>query len=292
MYKILKFIYTHPLNKNNKIKSLLRFIKWQISSRLWKGAFIYDWINDSKLIIENGMTGATGNIYVGLMEYEDMSFLLHYLSKSDTFFDIGANVGVYSILASKVKNVKTISIEPLPDTYEKLKDNIKINRLSNIKYENIGLSDKKSKLYFTIDKDTMNSVAINSDENTKEVYVDTLDNLAERYIVPSVIKIDVEGYETNVLSGAHNVLKNKNCKILIIELNNSGLKYGYNDSDIHTNLLSYGFQSYTYNPFSRQLVKLDSYGYHNTIYIKSDYLNVVQKKVSESDFFSINGMKI
>ena len=80
MYRILKFIYTHPLNKNNKINSLLRFIKWQISSRLWNESFVYNWIDDSKLIIENGMTGATGNVYVGLMEYEEMSFLLHYFS--------------------------------------------------------------------------------------------------------------------------------------------------------------------------------------------------------------------
>jgi len=277
MYRILKFIYTHPLNKNNKINSLLRFIKWQISSRLWNESFVYNWIDDSKLIIENGMTGATGNVYVGLMEYEEMSFLLHYFSEKDTFFDIGANVGVFSILAAKVKNVKTISIEPLPNTYEKLKDNIQINRLSNIKYENIGLSDKKSKLYFTTDRDTMNSVAISSDIDIKEVNVDTLDNVAQRYEVPTVIKIDVEGYEANVLKGGRSVLRNKKLKILIIELNSSGLKYGHCDSDIHNNLLTYDFQSYTYNPFLRRLIKLDSYGSHNTIYIKSDYVDFVQK---------------
>jgi predicted RNA methylase len=78
------------------------------------------------------MTGATGNIYVGLMEYEDMSFLLHYLQKDDLFYDIGANVGVYTVLTSQVKEVKTVSIEPLPLTYEKLLDNININRLTNV----------------------------------------------------------------------------------------------------------------------------------------------------------------
>jgi hypothetical protein len=132
MINTIKFIYTHPLNKDNKIKAILRFIKWQISSRLWNSFFIYNWIGSSRLVIAKGMTGATGNIYVGLMEYEDMSFLLHYLQKDDLFYDIGANVGVYTVLTSQVKEVKTVSIEPLPLTYEKLLDNININRLTNV----------------------------------------------------------------------------------------------------------------------------------------------------------------
>jgi hypothetical protein len=64
MIDILKFIYNHPLNKDNKMGSILRFVKWQISSKLWNSPFIYNWIDNSKLIISKGMTGATGNIYM------------------------------------------------------------------------------------------------------------------------------------------------------------------------------------------------------------------------------------
>jgi FkbM family methyltransferase len=292
MIEILKFIYKHPLNKNGKIRAIIRFLKWQISSRLWSGSLVYNWINDSKLVISNGMTGATGNIYVGLMEYEDMSFLLHYLQKDDLFYDIGANVGVYTVLASKVKNTKTVCIEPLPTTYEKLIDNIQINRLDNVISLNIGLSHEKSKLYFTTDKDTMNGVALSSDSNKKEVDVDTLDNLSEIYGIPKVVKIDVEGYETNVLKGANKILTDDRLEVVILELNGNGVKYGFRDDDIHNNLKNIGFNSFIYNPFERKLIKLEKYGTHNTIYIRESLLNKVNDTIKNADKFECNGLLI
>lgn len=292
MINIIKFIYNHPLNKNNKIGAIVKFFLWQMSSKLWRGSFVFNWINNSKLIVSNGMTGATGNIYVGLMEYEDMSFLLHYIQKDDLFYDIGANVGVYTILASQVKKAKTISIEPLPLTYEKLLDNIQINRLTNVVSKNIGLSFEQSKLYFTTNKDTMNSVALDSDINKQEINVDTLDNLSMKYGIPKMIKIDVEGYETNVLKGAIDVLEDDALEVVILELNGSGKKFGFNDDDIHRNLFNFGFKPYSYNPFERKIIKLDSYGFHNTIYIKSQVFNKIKTIVENSVTFNCNGVNI
>jgi len=292
MINILKFIYGHPLNKENKVGSILRFIKWQLNSRLGGGSFVYNWINDSKLIIKNGMTGATGNIYVGLMEYEDMSFLLHYLQEDDLFYDVGANIGVYTVLASKVKKARTICFEPLPNTYEKLLDNIQINRLDNVISKNIGLSFEPSKLYFTTTKDTMNSVALESDKEKQEVDVDTLDNISQEYGIPKMIKIDVEGYETNVLKGANSILKSDTLEVIILELNGSGKKFGFNDDDIHNNLLEYGFLPYTYNPFDRKIIKLETYGTHNTIYIKNKILKKVDNIIKSCEKFNCNGFYI
>lgn len=292
MLEILKFIYKHPLNTNRKLKSLIKFFLWQIGSKIWSGSFVFDWIGDSKLIISKGMTGATGNIYVGLMEYQDMSFLLHYLREDDLFFDIGANVGVYTVLTSKIKKAKTISIEPLPSTYNKLIDNIQINRLENVTAENIGLSYEKSKLYFTTNKDTMNSVALSSDINKQEVDVDTLDNLSVKYGIPKVMKIDVEGYETNVLRGAKKVLASENLEVIILELNGSGEKFGFNDDDIHMHLEKLGFQACTYNPFERKIIRLDKFGSHNTIYIRKSSLKTIESVLINAVKFNCNGILI
>lgn len=292
MINIIKFIWQHPLNQNNKISAIIRFFKWQVVSRLWNGSYVYSWIGDSKLIISKGMTGATGNIYVGLMEYEDMSFLLHYLQKDDLFFDVGANVGVYTVLASKVRGSKTVCIEPLPSTYEKLKNNIQINRLDDVLSLNIGLSYEKSKLYFTSDKDTMNSVALDTDVNKQEVNVDTLDNISDNYGIPKAIKIDVEGYETNVLKGGNKVLQSDKLQVIILELNGSGKKFGFNDDDIHNDLKKSGFQACTYNPFDRKIVKLDKYGNHNTIYIRKNSLEQIETIVKKTEKFNCNGISL
>jgi FkbM family methyltransferase len=293
MFDILTFIYKHPLNSKQKIASLFKFFKWQLIARLWNGSFIYNWIAESRLIISKGMAGATGNIYVGLMEYEDMSFLLHYLQQDDLFFDIGSNVGVYTVLASKVKNAKTIAIEPIPSTYEYLMDNLQINRLENVISKNIGIGNKVAKLAFTSDKDTMNSVATPGDINTFEIDVDTLDNLVQVYGAPKIIKIDVEGYEYNVIAGGMNLLQDNKLEAIIIELNSNGMKYGFDDNEIHTILQTAGFNAYTYDPFQRNLLVLEKHKpSHNTIYIRSSAIDKVVQQLKASEKISINGMNI
>jgi FkbM family methyltransferase len=218
--------------------------------------------------------------------------LLHYLQKDDLFYDIGANVGVYTVLASKVKKAKSISIEPLPSTFEKLIDNIQINRLDNVVSKNIGLSYEKSTLYFTTTKDTMNSVALDSDTDKQEVEVDTLNNISKQYGIPKIIKIDVEGYETNVLKGARDLLMSDVLEVIILELNGSGKKFGFTDDDIHNDLIQYGFLPCTYNPFLRKIIKLDSYLTHNTIYIKEKMYDSIEKILKDSKSFSCNGLNI
>ena len=106
----LKFITDHPLNRGQKFKSLLRFVKWQIGSRCVPGVVGYDWINGSKFLVKRGETGLTGNIYTGLHEFADMVFLLHFLRDSDLFVDIGANVGSYTILACSAVGASQVAL--------------------------------------------------------------------------------------------------------------------------------------------------------------------------------------
>jgi hypothetical protein len=57
------------------------------------------YVNETRLLVKPGMAGATGNVYAGLHEYEDMAFVLHALRPSSRFVDVGANVGTYTVLA-------------------------------------------------------------------------------------------------------------------------------------------------------------------------------------------------
>ena len=88
--------------------------------------------------------------------------------------------------------------------------------------------------------------------------------------IPLLIKIDVEGFETEVLKGAKKILSNPILKAIIIELNGSGHRYGYDEKLIHQELLILGFQPYKYNPDRREVISTPSYGNHNTIYIRDE----------------------
>lgn len=286
----IRYIYTHPLTKDNKFSALLRFLKWQISSRFTKNALNVKWIGDLQLAMHKGMHGATGCIYVGLPEFNDMSFLLHFLDAKSNFIDIGANVGVYSLLAAGIKKSRTIAIEPIPQTFQYLTTNIQLNQLENlITSYNIGLSDKKGELHFTKDKDTINHVANSKSENTVSVNVDTLDNLLSHTSLSStLIKLDVEGFEYHVLSGGSNTLNNENIMALIVELNGSSNKYGLCDEMVDKQLVAYGFEKYDYNPFTRELKALTQFHHEaNTLYIRNSKLSVVKEKLRAAPPFQL-----
>lgn len=274
LIKILKFIYNHPYNQDNKLGGVVQFIKWQFNCILNPFPIIYRYTENSKIIISKGLSGATGNLYCGLMEYEDMGFLLHFLRTDDLFVDIGANVGAYTILASSEIKASTIAIEPIPSTFNYLMDNIYINQIHDkVDALNIGLGAQKGSIAFTNSLDCLNHVATPIEKDTIEVPIYTLDSILSSTRQPILIKIDVEGFETEVLNGANNTLMNDKLKAIIIELNGSGIRYGYDEYHIHTKLLKYGFEPFRYNPKTKELIKLDSFGPHNTIYLRdSDFV--------------------
>jgi FkbM family methyltransferase len=268
MIKVIKLIYSHPLNKGRRLKSIIRFLIWQLISRVFKYPILLPFTDKTEYLCWNGLTGLTGNWYYGLMEMEEMAFVLHYLNSSDTFYDIGANVGSYSILAGLHKECKTYAFEPHPKTFGYLKRNISLgNNSDNVILLNIGLGSKKGVVNFTSDQDTANHVATQQDTNVIEVDISVLDDL--NIHPPSIIKLDVEGFELEVLRGATSTLNNDELKAIIIELNGSGVRFGYKDDEIDNLLRSFGFEPFTYNPFNRELIRLEKYLTHNTIYIRS-----------------------
>ncbi len=281
----LKLLVSHPLTKKKPLTSIVRFLKWQLGTKINNFPIIYPFTSKSKLVISKGMTGATGNLYFGLHEFEDMAFLLHFLKEEDYFLDAGANVGSYTVLASAHVGCKSFSVEPVPATFQNLLNNVCINRL-NTKVEalNIGLGKESAIMKFTKTLDTVNHVAIDSDENTIDVPIKSIDEIVGMNI-PSLIKIDVEGYETEVLKGAMNTLKNNKLKAIIIELNGSGGRYGFDEIDIHNLLIDLKFGPFKYLPFERQLKKVDIFGSYNTIYIRD--IDFVRDRIMKADRIEI-----
>jgi FkbM family methyltransferase len=288
--KIIKRILLHPLNSEKRFAALLRFLKWQIGSRLVTYPILYQFTENSKLQIVRGLTGATGNLYCGLDEFQDMGFLLHFLRPNDIFVDIGANVGSYTVLSSAEIGAKTISVEPVPVAYKYLKENVYVNNLNGlVETFNICLGSTTGRIKFTKSLDTVNHVALGNELDIIEVPVKRLDDVLGGKS-PILLKVDVEGYELEVLRGANKTLSNLNLKALIVELNGSGSKYGFKDIDVHNDLISRGFLPYSYNPFNREILKLDTYGKNNTIYLRDEKL--VSDRLTNSRKIRINSNEI
>ena len=266
----LRFVLTHPLNRDRKWPAICRYLGWQIGSRLVSGSVAVPFVGNTRLLVDKGMTGATGNIYTGLHEFEDMAFLLHLLRKEDLFVDIGANVGSYTVLAAGAVGAECISIEPVPSTFAHLVDNIHLNHINeNVSLHNIGVGRETTRLRFSAACGPGNHVITEGETETEwvEVQVRRLDDVVGEGR-PVLIKIDVEGFETEVLAGAENVLRNESLLAVIMELNGSGKRYGCDDETIHQSMLALGFKPFSYSPFQRELIETRSNAKHsdNVIY--------------------------
>jgi FkbM family methyltransferase len=293
-FRILGFLFNHPLNVKRKARALIRFLLWQIGSRMVPGAVAVNFVNRCRLLVKPGMTGATGNVYAGLHEFEDMAFVLHLLKKEDVFVDVGANIGSYTMLAGGAVGARCVSIEPIPSTFAHLMDNINLNGLGDrVSALNIGLGEGNGTLCFTSGFDTINHVVAETDVNTATITVPVkiLDDVMLN-IEPLLIKIDVEGFETNVIKGASKVLSNPTLLAVLMELNGSGQRYGFDESELHHVMLGYGFKTYRYLPFERALISLDGKNYEsgNTLYLRE--IDEIRNRVTSSDEFYICNAKI
>lgn len=222
---------------------------------------VMPFLGDAVLVVEPGMTGATGNIYCGLHEFEDMALVLHFLRPSDFFVDIGANVGSYSVLAGKVAEARGIAIEPVPDTFAKLERNLSINSLTKsvLAYQ-CALGRTKGMLRFTSDLDTTNRVAERDyGGSVVEVPSNTLDELLAGQPC-HLWKIDVEGFEREVLAGATVSLRKPELDVVLLEANDAELERTMNDA---------GFTRCAYEPFSRRLARAESSFFRqNNLWVK------------------------
>lgn len=166
----------------------------------------------------------TFNIFMNpyFHEYDISMFILDVLEEGDTFIDIGAMGGLYSIIASKLVGNKgtIISVEPLPDNLFVLQKNIKLNDLTNITLfkKAVGEINRKITLYYDKESTELTSTFKGERKNTLETELVTLDTLIETELIVKILKIDTEGYDEKVLEGASRVLQKTH--YVIVETNN------------------------------------------------------------------------
>ena len=153
-----------------------------------------------------------GYFYNGRVEHEEFTdiFLEKSLDTGDTFVDVGANVGYFSILAGNIVGGEgqVHSFEPYPKAYSILKMNTEYR--DNIKIYDIALSNVKGKSEFSI-MDEGDRSSIGTNKNARKVVnikKNKLDNVLNKGVPKvDVIKIDVEGHELEVMEGAREVIR-------------------------------------------------------------------------------------
>jgi FkbM family methyltransferase len=169
-------------------------------------------------------------IYFGIKTDEPKD-LLKLIQPGNTVIDIGSNIGQTSMNIAKIcgNNGLVFGFEPDPVNFNRAIENLNLNSFTNIKYYNVGLGDKKGVLHLKINTPSNrggNRIDKNGDNNSHiKVPIETLDTFTmnENLQKVDLIKIDVEGFETEVLKGAEKMIA-KFKPMLYIELDDNNLK--------------------------------------------------------------------
>jgi FkbM family methyltransferase len=146
------------------------------------------------------------------------------LVTSKCFVDVGAHIGYYSFLASKLMpNGIVYAFEMDEYNYNLLKKNTEINELKNLNIFHVAVTDSPGKVHYirkSKHPSPMKTLSLNDSQSkfgqTMSIQGITLDSFfKDKPLNPDVIKIDVEGAEMNVLKGMQNILKSENIKLFI-----------------------------------------------------------------------------
>src|SRR5437879_956602 len=165
-------------------------------------------------------------IYAFREYYEpELAYLGKILSPGKVFIDVGANFGVYTLVASKLVGPagKVISVEPTAQSFAILGRNVALNGSTNVRAFQLALTQAKGRAWLYHGWDPVgNSLGMDplyGDEG-EEVQTESLDNLLEENGINrvDVIKVDVEGAEELVLRGAAKTLATNN-PVVIFEFN-------------------------------------------------------------------------
>ncbi len=160
-------------------------------------------------------------------ERKILDYVLENIKSGDTFWDVGANIGTYALLASVAVGTTgfVYAFEPENESFVMLNRNGRLNNIHNMETLPIALGNYNGKA--TIHPSQRQGIGIhklfygeNLQKNGTVVQLNTGDSLVKSQIAmqPNIVKIDVEGFELDVLEGMKSTLSQEVCRLLIVEV--------------------------------------------------------------------------
>jgi len=186
-------------------------------------------------------------------EKHTLELLISFLHPEDIVYDIGAQVGLYTVLLAKAVGEKgrVIAFEPESQSFQCLQENIKLNKLNNVRFFQKALGEHSQKLELYAGKNgkwcsLMKPPVDREDISPQIVQVLRGDDLRkdEDLPIPQLIKIDVEGWEYSVLKGLSKTISYPECKLILVEVHPTMLPAGIRIDSVKELLKEAGFISF------------------------------------------------
>lgn len=188
-------------------------------------------------------------MFLGTFEPAETALFAARLRQGLTVVDVGANVGYYSLLAaSRVGPSGSVyAFEPDPVSAERLSRTVRRNAIHQISVQEVGLGDSAGNIELfipVVEGNRTPTMVPHGHRNVVSVPITTLDTFCANRGIPriDVLKIDVEGFEPDVLRGADRLLRSGLIGVILIEFNQIWLNCrGTSSDELYDLLVSYGY---------------------------------------------------
>ena len=277
------FYSRHPMSEGNRLRALGRLWAWQLWRRIIRRPVVVEIPGEVRIFCPASSIMAGGVATLGLPEPAELVFMMDVVRPQDWVIDVGANLGIYSLLAAR-RGAFVLAFEPGDNARVALAHSARLNGLGNrIFPQPIALADFSGSAQFTDWLDVNDHLLPDgSSPAAKMVDVTTLDEFLQRE--PSnaplgtvvVLKIDAEGADALVLKGARKLIE-RDKPAIIVEVCDGG-------RDIRRWLAERSYSVYRYSVAERQLKEIPAQfaGEGNFIGVHRDRLSWIQERLATS----------
>ena len=282
-------IWRHPANQRRRLRALFSFLAWQFVKRVLKRAVVISY-HDKRLKCYPDSTSTSGALYFGgYPDYREMKFLQAYLRRGDNVLDIGANAGVYTILACAYIGAEgsVDAFEPNERIAARIEEQAELNGLQNVRVHRFAVSDEDGDTRFDLSNDdAMGHLQKPGEVASHSTAVKTikLDTFCP-FLQYAVGKMDIEGAEPLALAGAGSRLADGNPPVWLLELAGYSIHYGFTSDQVIKQLADAGFDCAVYAPETGRLQFTSSpwvFGVQNVLAISKQHRFAVEQRLRES----------
>lgn len=217
--------------------------------------------------------------------------ILERIESDEVFWDVGACLGIHTItVAAHVTDGAVVGFEPMPANRGVLTDNIHTNDLGNVRVSRSALADNMGTIQFAVRGSFDAGYSRHSIDTGEYEKLDSIEVpvargdalIGERYPIPNVVKIDVEGASPLVLEGMKHVLRRDECHTVLVETHEpnsvqpSHEDFGYTEADIVSFLEGLGFTVSTLEKEYHLIAESElaaTTGNHSVEVVKDDIAN-------------------
>lgn len=275
----LRWLFSHEVCRKHPLRTCWRLVCWELV-RLTNGRLSYRYDDDFQITLLPNEGASRLTYYFGVSEPELFRVYDEFLKPKMTIVDAGANIGLHSLFFSKRvgEEGKIYAFEPGKKIFKRLTENIRNNQVTNIEGLCLALgANQGSAEVVENEEDTSRTFLRSSFSNGAEmptVTVETLDAFAKVRRLERIdfLKIDVEGFESEILAGALNLLARQAIKIIQIELDECSLeRAGSEKSAVVSLLINKGYRLCQWHSPTKKFVHSTKEMY-NSFFVAPDAL--------------------